>query len=408
MNYNTELWYLCDTFKRINIQTVIAELAKPFSVHERSFLYSPLPFHHNENRPLSEYVPELSPATVYTGTDWLGCCHIFFLLPQLQPDAIMVIGPFLTEPVTPEQIMEQAESHQVDTREHKRLEQYLASLPILPKTSHLHLMLSTFFDRIWGAGNYTKETVNRDHSQDAPWFLQGLRSEEENILMDMALMEERYAHENSLIEAVRQGQMWKIENLMARITPTAFEKRVSDPIRNLKNYCIITNTLLRKAAEQGGVHPIYIDSLSSAFAMRIEQVSSPAAGPALIVEMAQSYCRLVRHHSTKRYSAPVQKAIIIIDSDLSAQLNLSRLARELNVNSSYLSSLFKKETGLTVTGYILNRRISHARHLLENTRLQIQTIGQLCGFEDVHYFSKLFKKVAGQTPKQYRQAVIEK
>ena len=97
-----------------------------------------------------------------------------------------------------------------------------------------------------------------------------------------------------------------------------------------------------------------------------------------------------------------------MDSNLSAPLSLSQLARELNVNSSYLSSLFKKETGMTVTDYILSRRISHARHLLESTRLQIQTIGQLCGFEDVHYFSKVFKKSAGQTPKQYRQAVMEK
>lgn len=406
MNYNAELTLLCDTFKKLNIQTAIAELAKPLSQHSSSLIY-PLLWQ-EESLPLSQYMPGLAPNTVYTAADSMGCSHIYFLLPELQPDAVMVIGPYLTEPVTPEAVMEQAELHQIDARDHKRLERFLTALPIFPKSSHLHLLLNTFFDRIWGPGGYTKEAVSRERPQDPAWLLPALRHEEDNILMDMALMEERYAHENGLIDAVRQGQTWRIDQIMSRITPTAFEKRVSDPVRNVKNYCIITNTLLRKAAEQGGVHPIYIDSLSSSFALRIEQLTSPASSPAMIAEMAEGYCRLVRHHATRQYSALVQKAMVMIDGDLSAQLSLSLLAKELNVNSSYLSSLFKKETGSTLTDYISHRRIRHARHLLENTRLQIQTVAQLCGFEDVHYFSKIFKKQAGQTPKQYRQSIVEK
>ena len=158
----------------------------------------------------------------------------------------------------------------------------------------------------------------------------------------------------------------------------------------------------RKAAEQGGVHPVYIDQMSSSFALKIEQISSPAAGPALIAQIAQGYCRLVRTHATKKYSAPIQNAIFLIEGNLSNDLSLSRLAKELNVNSSYLSTLFKKETGKTVTDYIAHRRIGQARHLLDTTRLQVQTVGQHCGFEDVHYFSKVFKRLTGMTPKQYR------
>ena len=404
MNYSTELNFLCDTLQKMNIQTLIAELDKPLPPRFDSLLYPLL--QSADGCPLSQLIPAVHAATVYTVTDWLGCCHIYFLLPELQPDAIMVIGPFLTSPVTSTQILEQAEMHNADPREHRRLEHFLSALPILPKSSQLHMMLEVFFDRIWGAGSYDKASLNRDRSPDHPWFLPSLRSEKENLLMDMTMMEERYSYENNLMEAIRQGQTWRVENIISRINTAAFEQRASDPIRNLKNYCIITNTLLRKAAEQGGVHPVYIDRLSSAFALRIEQLTSLNAGPEIIAEMAQDYCRLVRRHATKRYSAPVQKAIIIIDSELSAPLSLCRLAQQLNVNNSYLSSLFKKETDMTVTEYILNRRISHARYLLESTRLQIQTVAQLCGFEDVHYFSKVFKKLTEKTPKQYRQDIL--
>ena len=119
--------------------------------------------------------------------------------------------------------------------------------------------------------------------------------------------------------------------------------------------------------------------------------------------MFHAYCRLVRKKSLKGYSPPVQKAIALIDADLSGSLNLRTLAHSLNISSSYLSSLFKKETGQTLTDYIASRRMDLARHLLSRTKLQVQTVAQYCGISDVNYFSKLFKRHHGATPREYRQ-----
>ena len=80
------------------------------------------------------------------------------------------------------------------------------------------------------------------------------------------------------------------------------------------------------------------------------------------------------------------------------------LAIELqNINASYLSALFKKETGVTLTEYINQKRMKQAARLLTSTKLQIQTISQYCGISDVNYFSKLFKKYAGKTPNEFRK-----
>ena len=84
---------------------------------------------------------------------------------------------------------------------------------------------------------------------------------------------------------------------------------------------------------------------------------------------------------------------------------MSTLAESQNVSSGYLSTVFKKETGKTVTGYIRDKRIKHAMHLLSTTHLQIQTIALHCGIMDVQYFSKLFKKQTGKTPKEYRESI---
>lgn len=165
------------------------------------------------------------------------------------------------------------------------------------------------------------------------------------------------------------------------------------------------NTLCRKAAEKGGVHPMYLDRISSSFALRLEQMSSVQDAMPLMHDIFRSYCRLVRKHSMQSYSPVVQKAIMLVDSDLSANLTLSTLADSQSISPGYLSAVFRKETGRTVSEYIRERRMKHAAHLLVTTHLQVQTVALHCGIMDVQYFSKLFKKETGKTPREYRESM---
>ena len=122
-------------------------------------------------------------------------------------------------------------------------------------------------------------------------------------------------------------------------------------------------------------------------------------------DMFRTYCRLVRKNSTNKYSLVVQKTVLLVDSDLSANLSLGTLAAVQDISPGYLSTVFKKETGKTVSQYIREKRINHAAHLLSTTHLQIQTVALHCGIMDVQYFSKIFKMQTGKTPKEYRESI---
>ena len=113
--------------------------------------------------------------------------------------------------------------------------------------------------------------------------------------------------------------------------------------------------------------------------------------------------RLVRTHSGARYSAAIQKAVAYIDANLSGELSLHSLARLLRLSPGYLSALFHRETGHTLAQHITEHRMKAALQLLTTTRLQVQTIAQLCGFADPNYFSKTFRRFYGVTPLQYRR-----
>ncbi|WP_409343047.1 helix-turn-helix transcriptional regulator [Paenibacillus sp. MBLB4367] len=83
-------------------------------------------------------------------------------------------------------------------------------------------------------------------------------------------------------------------------------------------------------------------------------------------------------------------------------LSLRGLAESHFMNPSYISQLFRKETGDTFTGYIAKLRIGSACELLDKEELPVGEIAERCGFHDYFYFTRLFKKVTGQTPTQYR------
>ena len=74
-----------------------------------------------------------------------------------------------------------------------------------------------------------------------------------------------------------------------------FTPRTGELLRDVKNMLIVANTLLRKAAESGGVHPVYIDQLSGALAVKIERVADTVEANRLGLEMLRRYCRLVRN-----------------------------------------------------------------------------------------------------------------
>jgi AraC-like DNA-binding protein len=402
MFYQAELAMLQSVFNKCLIQTLLLDPRAPLSEQADMGLRQLLG---NQN-PVSLYqrVGELSPRTLYGFTDVFHCRYQFLVLPDTQRETVLAIGPFMTERLSRRQLLEIAEQHHIPARRVKQVEMLLNEVPRCPSPAPLYAVLDAFAERLWEPEGYTAVDISREigglfvFAEEPPE-----ESPQETILWNIQLMERRYACENDLIRAVANGQANKAEMLLAALKENPFEQRLNDRLRNLKNYCIIMNTLLRKAVEQGGVHPLYIDRVSSAFAHKIETTATWEDFMALWEEMVRKYCLLVKKHAIKAYSRLVQQVITRVDFDLTADLSLNATAKSLNVNASYLSTLFKRETGTTITEYVNRKRMDHAAYLLSTTQMPISAVAQSCGIQDDNYFTKIFKKYAQKTPKQFRQ-----
>lgn len=98
----------------------------------------------------------------------------------------------------------------------------------------------------------------------------------------------------------------------------------------------------------------------------------------------------------------IKEACDYISKHYSEDISLSDVAEKIHLNPSYLSSLFKQVTGSSFKEYLNRVRIEEAKSLLENTDYSIMEIAVATGYSDQSYFSKVFRKLTGITPKQYR------
>lgn len=344
---------------------------------------------------------------IYKITDIFYCNYFIFRLPEATENTYIVIGPYTLREFSRNEIMEFTEEYSLPPQIFNTLEKYFNNIPYLENETTALVILNTLGETIWGSMESFRfknlENPNTIPQMQSKEVLANAGYEQTDVSINMKAIEERYAAENKLLQAISLGLNHKVELMMANMTNAGFEKRNADPIRNMQNYCIIMNTLFRKAVEGSSVHPFYIDKLSSDFGRKIEQVTTLDAARKLQKDMIHKYCLLVKNHSMKGYSLMVQKIITTIDTDLTADLSLNAMANRMNVNASYLSTLFKKETGSTLTDYVNEKRIQHGILLLHSTNLQVQTIASYCGIPDVNYFTKLFKKKMGKTPKEYRE-----
>ena len=92
------------------------------------------------------------------------------------------------------------------------------------------------------------------------------------ILSNTELVENFYAEENALMNAISCGQSLRAKNILNNIPLLNF-KNQTEPLQNLRVFTTTLNTLFRKAAEKGGVHPLYLDQLSNFFFEKIIEFS---------------------------------------------------------------------------------------------------------------------------------------
>jgi len=149
------------------------------------------------------------------------------------------------------------------------------------------------------------------------------------------------------------------------------------------------------------VHPLHILKQAASIHTRIKEETSFSGLEKLPNEICRKYCLLVKNYTNPECSRMTKDVISYIQLHLDEELTLRILADHFHKNASALSTAFSKDMGVSLTTYIQQTRIQASLKLFNTTTMSISEVATAVGYQDFSYFSKLFSRYTGQSPRAY-------
>ena len=213
------------------------------------------------------------------------------------------------------------------------------------------------------------------------------------------------APEMDFYETIRSGNLRKVKTLLTE--PFHAKKGLgvlsSDKLQNLKYHLTITTALVARFCISGGLSQAEAYSLSDYYIRLADEARTAEEISDIHNEMCLHYARqMLALQRSSVTSKAVRTAIDYIYEHLHTRITLEALASLTNLSAPYFSRLFKKETGSSVSEYILSKKLETAKSMLASSSYSIAEISASLAFPSQSYFTNVLKKDCGMTPKEYR------
>ena len=175
------------------------------------------------------------------------------------------------------------------------------------------------------------------------------------------------------------------------------------------------NSIYEKYAERGG-RPCFTPSDFEGFERLLSGIYEIAVSDIYIRDMkiCEKLTSLLTFLMAESWNPSAEVAVSSLKRDMQVvkdyldlhyqeKITLDHLAEEFFINKFYLTRIFREQFGLTINHYLLQIRITHAKRLLRFSDLTIEKIAVECGMADANYFARMFKKVEGCSPGEFRK-----
>lgn len=209
--------------------------------------------------------------------------------------------------------------------------------------------------------------------------------------------------------SIENGDLESLQKSIDELFVGNVGRLADDKLRNNKNLAIVAITLASRAAIQGGLPAERAFSMSDIYIRQVEQAASTGQ-PIQITRNAEfQFARMVKELKDSNLSSQGAKENEHISNcknyifrHLHGRIQVKDVADAIGLNANYLSTIFKKYEGLSVSEYIMKQKIILAKNLLTYSNYTLLEITHYLGFVSQSHFGEQFRKETGMTPKQYR------
>jgi YSIRK-targeted surface antigen transcriptional regulator len=317
-------------------------------------------------------------------------------------EGTVVTGPLLSFPLSEDRVSGIInDSRAFFSRE--KVSHFYKSLPII-KTKKI-INISAFIYHLFNHQFLTPSLVIQENSKLTE---ENINNEKVDVTVSQNLQSHTFHHdrlfEKKILTIIREGRVDEIKELSSiKEEEVASILSKSSYLRSIKNHIITLITLVSRASIDGGLHEEMAFSLHDRFIQKVEELNRLDEVKSLAKEVLYTYAEKVKQIKEEQYSKTITACKDYIYKHIYEEINHNDIANYVDLSPKYLSALFKKEVGITVSEYIQQGKIEEVKKLLAYSKTPISEICSLLNYNDQSYFTKVFKKVVGITPKQYRE-----
>lgn len=237
-------------------------------------------------------------------------------------------------------------------------------------------------------------------------------------MLDYQLYLQREAHfiheagdvETPFYEMVAQGNVEQILENQQKYGKYRTEGKGSlskSPLRNQIYHLVVNATLLSRACSKAGMPTEVAYTLTDIYIQKADHCKTVIQVMDLNDEMVLDFVRRMKAlHEEGISSHTIRRVCEYICDHLHERLTTEMIAEYIHLNRSYLSTLFKRETGETLQSYMMRKRLETAAAMLRSTDASCADIAFTLSFSTQSYFTECFRKRYGCTPGEYRKKHI--
>lgn len=308
-----------------------------------------------------------------------------------------LLGPVLLGALSDESVMRHYGSKGVDQHEARRIAQEYHKVPIMNlavfwnQFMYIGRLLGIKEVRLFGMGNY-QATGAELHFNEEEYY----QSQQRNFLMGRK-------SEKFMLDCVRRGDADRLaENDLHTLGELSLLGNTE--LRSMKNTMIAAITLITRAAIEGGLVVELAFPLSDMYILQLEDAQNIAEVARVYRKALLDFTMHVKECNYKvKYSKKVRESCDYIDLHIRENMKLTDVAGNVRLNPEYLSRLFRKETGMSVSDYIRKKKIEEARFRIMNSMDSLTDIAFQLGYTSQGRFIEDFRKVTGELPSQLRK-----
>ena len=213
-----------------------------------------------------------------------------------------------------------------------------------------------------------------------------------------------YTKEMEFYACVRAGDTDGVKACYTPLATEGYGKLSKDPVRNMRYHLIVSVAMITRFCIEGGMEPEVAYTISDIYINKADECSDIKSLGAIHKEMIFDFTkRMGELTSVKVYSKQILDTLDYIYEHLHEKITVTEIAENIGLSPQYLSRLFHDEVGITISAYIMDKRVESAENMLKFSDYTPVDIGNYLNFSSHSHFIMVFKKHTGLTPREYRE-----